>query len=309
MNYLHSPVLLNEVISYLVDENSSFFIDCTVGEGGHSEEILRRFNAITVYALDRDKEILEVAKSRLSIFRDRFKPFNINFKDISLKKLGLDKPIFDAALMDLGISVYHYKKSMRGFSFASEEKLDMTLDNESINVFDIVNNFTEEELLDIFYKYGEEKFSKFIIRNIINARETKKITTSKELADIIKEAIPVRFRSKNIHPATKCFQALRIFANNEIENIKKGIPNVLSLLKTGGKLGVITFHSIEDRTVKEIFKKMESSCICPKEVPVCVCGKKREVNILTKKGVQPTLEEIKNNAPSRSAKLRVVEKL
>lgn len=309
MNYLHSPVLLNEVIHWLIDEKSHFFLDCTVGEGGHSEEILRRFDAITVFGLDRDKEILEVAKSRLSIFQTRFKAFNLNFNEISFEKLDIKEPIFDAALMDLGISMYHYKKSERGFTFEKDEKLSMKLDNESYDVYDIVNNFSLEELIKIFLDYGEERFAKRIAKNITLKRKYSPITTTKQLAQIIEEAIPAKFRHRKIHPATKCFQALRIFANNELENIKTGVPKVLSFLKTGGKLGVITFHSLEDRIVKETFKYLSQDCICAPGVPVCTCGKKKEIEILTKKPVKPTLEEIKSNVSSRSAKLRVVKKL
>ncbi|MBN2547016.1 MAG: 16S rRNA (cytosine(1402)-N(4))-methyltransferase RsmH [Spirochaetes bacterium] len=308
MNYLHSPVMVNEVIEYLIDDRTRYFLDCTAGEGGHSAEILKRFPAVTVFALDRDKEILEIARNRLSIFHDRFKAFNSNFINISLKDLNLEKPSIDSALMDLGISFYHYKNSTRGFSFSSSEKLNMTLDEESIDVYEIINNYNKDQLADIFFKYGEERFSRRIAGKIVKQRETKSIETSSELASIIASAVPYKSMSKRIHPATKCFQALRIFANKELENIKTGIPNILSLLKNGGKLGVITFHSLEDRTVKEIFKDLSKSCICPPGAPVCICNKKKEIELLSK-ALKPSMEEIKKNAASRSAKFRVVEKI
>lgn len=300
--------MINEVIEYLVDDNTRYFLDCTTGEGGHTAEILRRFPAVTVFGLDRDSEILEIARNRLSIFPDRFKAYNINFTNISLNDLNLEKPVIDSALMDLGISFYHYKKSNRGFSFSNKENLNMTLDEESLNVYDIINNYNESQLVDIFFKYGEEKFSRRIAAKIVRHRENKPIETSDELATIIASAVPYKSMSKRIHPATKCFQALRIYSNNEIENIKKGIPNVLSLLKNGGKLGVITFHSLEDRTVKEIFRFMNKSCICPPESPICICNKKKEIELLSK-ALKPSDEEVKKNAASRSAKFRVVEKI
>jgi len=300
--------MINEVIDYLVDEKTRYFLDCTTGEGGHTAEILRRFPAVTVFCLDRDKEILEIARNRLSILHDRFKAFNINFTNISLNDLNLEKPVIDSALMDMGISFYHYKKSNKGFSFSNKENLNMMLDEESIDVYDIINNYNESQLADIFFKYGEEKFSRRIAGRIVKYRENKPVETSDELASIIASAVPYKVMSKKIHPATKCFQALRIYSNNEIENIKKGIPNVLSLIKNGGKLGVITFHSLEDRTVKEIFRFLNKSCICPPEAPICTCNKKKEIELLSK-ALKPSEEEVKKNAASRSAKLRVVEKL
>ncbi len=300
--------MVNEIIHYLIRENDKIFLDCTIGEGGHSEAILTRFSGITIYGVDRDAEILKAARNRLSIFQNRIHLLNLNFKDLELSKLKKGGDLFDSALIDLGISLYHYKNSKRGFSFSQKEKLDMRLDEESINVYDIVNTYSQENLSNIFFKYGEERFSRKIAGKIVKAREINKIEYSDQLAEIIAGAIPMKFRKKKIHPATKCFQALRIFANNELENIKIGLPAVLSLIKKGGRLGVITFHSIEDRIVKNIFSDLYKDCICPPEAPICTCGKKREIKWIAKV-IKPSNEEIDENPASRSAKLRVIEKL
>lgn len=306
MKYVHSPVLLNSVLDNLITGNDRLFLDCTLGEGGHTEAILNKFSSINVYGLDRDAKIIEVAKERLSVFGERFKGVNINFtRADSLESEGI---LFDAALIDLGISVYHYKRSGRGFTFSNNEPLDMTLDNDGIPVSHIVNEYSESELKEILYKYAEERFAPHIAGRIVKYRLNKRIETSLELAEIIEGAIPHKFRSRNIHPATKAFQAFRIAANGELENIEKGIPAVLSMLKSGGRLGVITFHSIEDRIVKKIFAELNKECICPPKMPVCRCGKVREVKLIGK-SITPDPEELDRNPPSRSARLRIVEKI
>ncbi|OHD11417.1 MAG: 16S rRNA (cytosine(1402)-N(4))-methyltransferase [Spirochaetes bacterium GWD1_27_9] len=308
MNYVHSPVLLEEIIKNLVGEQDNLFLDCTVGEGGHSEAVLTRFPQIKVVGLDRDKEILQLAKERLSVFGERFNGVNLNFRDASKLNEIIDVGLFDCALVDLGVSVYHYKKSGRGFSFLEEEKLDMRLDSSGTSVSEIINNYSFEELRDIFFKCGEEKFSREIARKIVFLREKKLIESTKDLEEVVVSAIPPKFRNTKINPATKIFQALRIVANNEFENIEIGIPQILSLLKVGGKLGVITFHSLEDRIVKHLFNFMEKECICPPKIPKCVCGKKKLVKVIGK-SITPTDEEIQKNPPSRSARLRIVEKV
>ena len=300
--------MVNELTNYLIRESDKLFLDCTIGEGGHSGEILTRFSSIVLYGLDRDAKILKIARNRLSIFQNRIHLFNINFKDVSITKINKGGDLFDSALIDLGISMFHYKESKRGFSFSQREKLDMRLDAESINVYDIINSFSEIELTDIFFKYGEERFSRKIANKIVVERIKSKIKYSDQLAEIIAGAIPRKFWKKNIHPATKCFQALRIYANDEFENIKTGIPRVLSVIKKGGRLGVITFHSLEDRIVKNIFNDFYKDCICPKEAPICTCGKKREINWIKRK-ISPSKEEIEKNPSSRSSKLRIVEKV
>ncbi len=308
LNHVHKPVMLEEVIANLIDDNTRFFLDCTTGEGGHTEAILSRFINITAFCLDRDAEILEAAKKRLSVFGNRFKAINMNFKNAGISSNIFSGTQFDAALIELAISFNHYKKSGRGFSFNVRQKLDMRLDEESVSVYDIINNYSEEELTDIFFKFGEERFARNISRKIAAERAIKPIEFSDDLARIIAGAIPKKYQSRSIHPATRCFQALRIAANSEFENIQKGIPNVLSILRKGGRLGVITFHSLEDRIVKNIFADLYKDCVCPPEVPVCTCGKKREIDWVAKK-IMPGENEIMENPPSRSAKLRVVERL
>jgi len=306
LNYVHKSVMIKEVVSYLINEGDQYFLDCTIGEGGHSESILTRFPGIKIYGLDRDNEILNIAGNRLSNFRDRIVLKNINFKNIN--SINLDNKFFDSALIDLGISTYHYKKSQKGFSFSKKEFLNMMLDNESIDVKEIVNQYSEKDLIEIFFKYGEERFSKRIVSKIVEYRNKKDIKYSDELADIIYNAIPKKFHNKKIHPATKCFQALRIYANREFENIKEGLPSVMSVLKKNGRLGVITFHSLEDRIVKNIFNYLYKDCICPNEVQICTCGKKREISWVAK-CLKPSKDEVDDNPSSRSAKLRVVQKL
>ncbi len=306
--YVHSPVLKNEIIKFLIGEKDLLFLDCTLGEGGHSEAVLDSFHNIRVIGVDRDSDILETAKRRLSRFGSRFTPLNANFNTLSgVEKITNGEKI-DVALIDLGISVYHYKLSSKGFSFSERQKLDMSLDNDGISVFDIVNGYSYEDLIRIFFSYGEERFSREITKKIVKERQNRKIEYTDDLAKIIVEAIPPKFRGGKIHPATKVFQALRIEANSELENIKLGLPKVLSTLKKGGKIGVITFHSIEDRIVKDMFKYMEKSCVCPPKFPKCVCNKKQTLKILGKPIVALD-EEIKDNPPSRSAKLRIAEKV
>ena len=249
---------------------------------------------------------MSVAKSRMQPFGDRFQCFQMNFAESAcLKDKGLS---FDSALIDLGISVFHYKVSGRGFSFSKEEPLDMRLDNAGESVADLVNNLPEEELRGILYKYAQERFAPVIAKKIVASREKNPITLSTQLADIVESAIPAKFRGGKIHPATKTFQALRIAVNHELDNIEPGIRAVLSLLKKGGRLGVITFHSLEDKIVKSLFKEMSLECVCPPRIPQCVCGKIKEVEIIGKSFTADE-EELQNNPPSRSARLRIVEKL
>jgi 16S rRNA (cytosine1402-N4)-methyltransferase len=298
--------MLKQVLENVVSDNDKMFLDCTLGEGGHTEAVLKNFPQINACGLDRDSNIMSVAKSRMQPFGDRFQCFQMNFAESAcLKDKGLS---FDSALIDLGISVFHYKVSGRGFSFSKEEPLDMRLDNAGESVADLVNNLPEEELRGILYKYAQERFAPVIAKKIVASREKNPITLSTQLADIVESAIPAKFRGGKIHPGTKTFQALRIAVNHELDNIEPGIRAVLSLLKKGGRLGVITFHSLEDKIVKSLFKEMSLECVCPPRIPQCVCGKIKEVEIIGKSFTADE-EELQNNPPSRSARLRIVEKL
>ena len=315
MEIVHTPVLLKECLEFLSPSGESYekypwMCDSTLGEGGHTNAFLEKFPELNVIGLDADSVIQEKAKLRLSKFNGRIHFYNTWFSDF-YKSYPEDLPKPDIILFDLGISVFHYEKSGRGFSFRYDENLDMRLNpsTEEHNASWIVNNYRVEELADLIYLYGEEKFSRRIASAIVSAREGGKIESSKTLADIIFNAVPSSYRYGPIHPATRTFQALRIAVNGELKRLPLSLHNAFNCLKPGGKMGVITFHSLEDRIVKNYFKNLGKQCVCPKEFPKCVCGGVSSAQILTRKPVCPSEEEIKMNSPSRSAKLRVVRKI
>ncbi|MBO4508734.1 MAG: 16S rRNA (cytosine(1402)-N(4))-methyltransferase RsmH [Spirochaetaceae bacterium] len=314
LEIVHTPVLLHETLEYLspVGEpyaDDAFMVDSTLGEGGHSEAFLKRFENLRIIGLDADPKIQARAKQRLMPFGNRmsfhqgwFNDFYANYPD------SLPKP--DLILFDLGISVFHYERSGRGFSFRYDEPLDMRLNPDAgDSVETVVNTKSEKELADIIYMYGEERYSRRIASAICEARRMSRIVSSKVLADIIYRAVPAPYRHGAIHPATKSFQALRIAVNHELDNIPPALSSAFSVLKTGGKMGVITFHSLEDRIVKNIFRDLAKACICPPEQAICTCGGKPRAELLTRKPVAPTDDEVSENSPSRSAKLRVIRKL
>ena len=314
MEIVHTPVLLNECLDYLSPIGESFekdalMIDSTLGEGGHSFNFLSKFENLKIVGLDADKVIQAKAKERLSCFGQRMHFFNGWFNDFYANYPSeYEKP--DLILFDLGISVFHYEKSDRGFSFRYDEKLDMRLNAESEkSAADLVNELSETELADMIYLYGEEKLSRRIAKAIVDARSGGKIESSKALAEIIWNCVPANYRYGQIHPATRTFQALRIAVNGELKRLPKALSDAFACLKPGGKMGVITFHSLEDRIVKNYFRNLGKQCVCPPEVAVCRCGGSECAEILTRKPVCPTEEEIKANSPSRSAKLRVIRKI
>ena len=314
MEIVHTPVLLNECLDYLSPigeafEKNALMIDSTLGEGGHSFNFLSKFENLKIVGLDADKVIQAKAKERLSCFGQRMNFFNGWFNDFYANYPSeYEKP--DLILFDLGISVFHYEKSDRGFSFRYDEKLDMRLNAESEkSAADLVNELSETELADMIYLYGEEKLSRRIAKAIVDARSGGKIESSKALAEIIWNCVPANYRYGQIHPATRTFQALRIAVNGELKRLPKALSDAFACLKPGGKMGVITFHSLEDRIVKNYFRNLGKQCVCPPEVAVCRCGGSECAEILTRKPVCPTEEEIKANSPSRSAKLRVIRKI
>mgnify|MGYP003289876285 FL=1 len=314
MEIVHTPVLLNECLDYLSPIGESFeknalMIDSTLGEGGHSFNFLSKFENLKIVGLDADKVIQAKAKERLSCFGQRMNFFNGWFNDFYANYPSeYEKP--NLILFDLGISVFHYEKSDRGFSFRYDEKLDMRLNAESEkSAADLVNELSETELADMIYLYGEEKLSRRIAKAIVDARSGGKIESSKALAEIIWDCVPANYRYGQIHPATRTFQALRIAVNGELKRLPKALSDAFACLKPGGKMGVITFHSLEDRIVKNYFRNLGKQCVCPPEVAVCRCGGSECAEILTRKPVCPTEEEIKANSPSRSAKLRVIRKI
>lgn len=314
MEIVHTPVLLNECLQYLSPvgepyENKALMIDSTLGEGGHTYNFLSKYKNLSIIGLDADSVIQAKARERLAEFGDRMHFYNGWFNEFYANyPEEYEKP--DLILFDLGISVFHYEKSMRGFSFRYDEQLDMRLNsNSEKSAADLVNELSEEKLADLIYLYGEEKLSRRISHAIVEARNGGKIESSKALAEIIWNAVPANYRYGNIHPATRTFQALRIAVNSELKRLPGALHAAFNDLKAGGKMGVITFHSLEDRIVKNYFRNLGKQCVCPPEVAVCRCGGKQCAEILTHKPVAPTAEEIKTNSPSRSAKLRVVKKL
>ena len=323
MEIVHTPVLLNECLELLSPMGEAYssdalMIDSTLGEGGHSFNFLTKYPSLNIIGLDADAVIQARARERLAPFGNRmhfyngwFQDFYASYESSAAPLVGARRP--DIILFDLGISVFHYEKSERGFSFRNDEKLDMRLDGDcggqGESAADLVNNLSEEKLADLIYLYGEEKLSRRIARAIVEARAGGKIESSKALAEIIWNAVPANYRYGNIHPATRTFQALRIAVNGELKRLPLALHNAFNILNKGGKLGVITFHSLEDRIVKNYFRNLGRECVCPPEVAICRCGGEKCAEIITRKPVVPSEEEIKVNSPSRSAKLRVVRKL
>ena len=283
--------MANEVLSFLdPGEREALMVDCTLGEGGHTSLFLQRYPNLRIIGLDRDSRIMEKAKTRMAPYGDRFQAMNIWFDQFWKSYEG---PKVDYILFDLGISVFHYEESGRGFSFKRQEKLDMRLNIDGeFDASDVVNDYDETVLANLIFNYGEERYSRRIAAAICRYRQSKRIEYTNELADIIWDAVPNEYRHRRIHPATKTFQALRIEVNGELDRIEPALEGALSALKPGGRIAVITFHSLEDRPVKWFFKNHENI-----------------LEILTKKPVCPTEKECETNPPSRSAKLRVVERL
>ncbi len=306
---VHQSVLSDKIIKFLnPGSKKSLLIDSTLGEGGHTEFFLSRFPCLKVIGIETDEEIIKVAEKRLTKYKARFSSVNVWFTDFysNYEKYSKIRP--DYILFDLGISNFHYKSSKRGFSFNIDEDLDMRLSTDlAVSAKDIVNSYSEGEISSIFFKYGEERFSRRIAKKIIEYRAGKKINTTFQLVEIVKSVVP-SYQSR-IHPATRCFQALRIAVNKELENVENAIKSAFKVLKIGGRIAVISFHSLEDRIVKRFFKIMNKSCTCPPEWPICKCKGQKKLEILTKKPIVPDRSEIDKNKASRSSKLRVAEKL
>jgi 16S rRNA (cytosine1402-N4)-methyltransferase len=310
VDVVHTPVMKEQVLELLAPPPcGGVYIDATLGEGGHSESLLEAYPEIRVIGVDADEAIIAVAAERLARFGSRFRPihswFNAFFSDYPA-----DLPRPDRILFDLGISLFHYERSGRGFSFRNDERLDMRLsDRLETSAYHIVNEYPEEELVRLFFEYGEERYAKRIARAIVSARTVEPIAQSADLAAIIRDAVPAEYRHGRIHPATRTFQSLRIAVNGELVRIEQTLAYALRSLEIGGRMGVITFHSLEDRIVKRFFRLKNSDCTCPPEWPVCRCAGKRVIEIITRRTRRPSEEELAGNPPSRSAKFRVVEKL
>ena len=309
MEFKHYSVLLKESVDYLDVKPDGIYIDATLGGGGHSYEILSR-GAKRVIGIDQDSEAIDAATKRLCEFRDKAVTVNRNFSEIKsiLDELGIEK--IDGAVMDLGVSSYQLDNAERGFSYMHDAPLDMRMNrNTPKSAYDVVNTYSEQELMRIFYEYGEEKWSSRIAKFIVEKRKEKEILTTYELSDIIKAAIPKAARMDGGHPAKRIFQAIRIEVNGELEILKQAICDFADVLKPGGVLSIITFHSLEDRIVKKTFVELAKGCTCPKSFPVCVCNKTPEIKILTSKPILPSERELDENSRSKSAKLRVAVKL
>jgi 16S rRNA (cytosine1402-N4)-methyltransferase len=310
VDIVHTSVLRTEAFEYLVPKDAEgLYIDATLGEGGHTEYFLKKNNNITVAGVDADESIMRIARKRLEPYGDRVRFYLMWFNQF-FTEYPEDLPRPEGILFDLGISTFHYEKGMRGFSFARDEKLDMRLQSGlEISAADIVNEYPEGGLADIIFEYGEERLSRQIARGIAMARRSGRITSSLQLADIVWHSVPPSYRYGRIHPATRTFQALRIAVNGELVRLEQALESGLSVLRLGGRMAVIAFHSLEDRIVKRFFAQKNKSCTCPPEWPMCKCGGQRIVDILTRKPVRPGAEEVSLNAPSRSARLRVIEKV
>jgi 16S rRNA (cytosine1402-N4)-methyltransferase len=308
---VHMPVLLDEVVEFLDLTTGSTVIDATLGLGGHTEAILQREPLAGVVGIDQDKAALKLADLRLSPFGDRIRTFHANFSDIKTvaEKAGLEK--VDDIIADLGVSSMQFDDPARGFSFRHDSPLDMRMDRDSgqPTAADLLETLVEEEIANLIYRFGEERKSRRIARKIVERREKgSPVRTTLELADLIEKTIGRSPKAK-IHPATRTFQALRIAVNDELGILERFIEDSIDLLKPDGRLCVITFHSLEDRIVKQTLQKLSGKCTCPPRIPQCVCGAVKRLEVMTKKPVVPSTAEMNANPRSRSAKLRVCRKL
>ncbi|MCI0453536.1 MAG: 16S rRNA (cytosine(1402)-N(4))-methyltransferase RsmH [Candidatus Dadabacteria bacterium] len=306
---IHKSVMVREVTRFLRPHSDGIYVDATLGLGGHAEAILQ-CPGTKVIAFDIDDEVISFSKNRLSRFETRIKFSNTNFSQIdkALESLSIEK--VDGIVADLGMSSFQLEASGRGFSFQMDEKLDMRMDLKlRFTAHDLVNEMDEEEISKVLKNYGEERWAKRIAREISKSRSKKPIETTHVLANIVSKAVPKRFYPLLRHPATRTFQALRIAVNNELESLEVFLEKAPLFLKSGGRIVIISFHSLEDRLVKNAFKRLTSACICPKEMPRCGCGRKNILNNLTRTPLTPSLEEINENPKSRSAKLRGGEKI
>lgn len=305
MEFKHISVLLNETIESLNINPNGIYLDGTVGGAGHSLEIAKRLTGGQLICLDRDPDAVKVATERLNGLPARVVQSNYSQMDTVLKELNI--PGVDGILLDLGVSSYQLDTAERGFSYHKDANLDMRMSQSGISAEDLVNDFAENELSDIFFRFGEEKYSRKIAAKIVKERKLQRITTTSQLAEIIANAVPAAAR-RDGHPARKCFQAIRIAVNGELDHLNNALDKAFDSLNKDGVLAIITFHSLEDRMVKQRFKEYCTGCTCPPDFPVCVCGKTPRGRLLTRKPIEPSQEELNQNPRSRSAKLRVIIK-
>ena len=310
MVFKHKSVLLEETVNGLNIKPDGIYVDGTLGGGGHAYEVCKQLsNKGRFIGIDQDEAAIEAASARLSDFGERVTIVRSNYCDmkLQLQKLGIDK--VDGIVLDLGVSSYQLDTAERGFSYRVDAPLDMRMDRrQKMTAKDIVNDYSEMDLFRIIRDYGEDKFAKNIAKHIVMEREKGPIETTGQLIDIIKRAIPMKFQKTAGHPAKRTFQAIRIELNRELEVLRDSLDDMIEMLNEGGRICIITFHSLEDRLVKGIFKKNENPCTCPSHFPVCVCGNVSKGTVITRKPILPGEEELEENSRSKSAKLRIFER-
>ena len=305
MEFKHRSVLLEETVSALHIRSDGIYIDGTAGGAGHSAEIAKRLTTGRLFALDRDPDAVQTATERLQGYPATVVQSNFDRMDEVLAEFGIHGA--DGILLDLGVSSYQLDQAERGFSYHKEAPLDMRMSKEGVSAYDIVNGYERQQLTDIFRRYGEEKFAFQIADRIVRERQSAPIATTVQLAELIASAVPAAAR-RDGHPARKCFQALRIAVNGELDSLSAALDKAFDLLNPNGVLAVITFHSLEDRMVKQRFKEFCTGCICPPDLPVCVCGRKPKGRLVFRKSVEPSEQEKQENPRSRSARLRAIMK-
>lgn len=310
MEFKHTSVLLHETIEGLNIKPDGIYVDGTLGGGGHSFEVCKRLGAKgSIIGIDQDAAAIKAAGDRLKDFGEKVTIVRSNYCEMKsrLHELGIGK--VDGIILDLGVSSYQLDTAERGFSYREDAPLDMRMDTrQSMTARDIVNDYSERDLYRVIRDYGEDKFAKNIAKHIVIARGEEPIETTGQLTEIIRAAIPMKYQKKSGHPAKRTFQAIRIELNRELEVLRDSLDDMIDLLNPGGRLCVITFHSLEDRIVKSAFKKNEHPCTCPPDFPVCVCGKVSKGSIITRKPILPSEEELEQNSRSKSAKLRIFER-
>ena len=310
MGFEHKSVLLNETIDGLKIKPDGIYVDGTLGGGGHAYEVCRRLGEKgSIIGIDQDEAAIEAASVRLKDFGEKVTIIRSNYCDMKSKlhELGIDK--VDGIVLDLGVSSYQLDTAERGFSYREDAPLDMRMDRrQKMTARDIVNDYSEMDLYRVIRDYGEDKFAKNIAKHIVAARGTNPIETTGQLTEIIRASIPMKYQKKSGHPAKRTFQAIRIELNRELDVLKNSLDDMIEILNPGGRLCIITFHSLEDRIVKSAFKKNENPCTCPPDFPVCVCGKVSKGCVVTRKPILPSEEELEYNSRSKSAKLRIFER-
>lgn len=309
MEFKHTPVLLNEVIDALEIKPNGIYIDCTMGGGGHSSVIASHLSRGHLYGFDRDMDAVKVCKERFKNDKN-VTVIHSNYKDAPEKLTELGVQNFDGLLIDLGVSSYQIDNGERGFSFLHEGRLDMRMDkSQDLDAYQVVNYYSPERLTQILYRYGEEDNARRIVDNIVKMRKIKPIETTTQLKDIIEASFPKKVIYGKGGVSKKTFQAIRIEVNGELDGLDAVLDEFIKMLKPGGRMAVITFHSLEDRIVKNVFKDHATNCICPPKIPVCICGHRADVKLINKKPIMAGSEELKENSRSSSAKLRIIEKL